>query len=42
MTPQEHRALKSEFWVLVFLVAVGLLVVFAEPLMDVIEMLVTR
>uniref|UniRef100_A0A6M3KSW6 Uncharacterized protein n=1 Tax=viral metagenome TaxID=1070528 RepID=A0A6M3KSW6_9ZZZZ len=42
MTPQEHRALKSEFWVMMFLLVVGLLAVFAEPLMDVLEMLVTR
>jgi len=34
MTPQEHSALRSEFWVMAFLVAVGLLCVFAEPLMD--------
>jgi len=35
MTPQEHSALRSEFWVMAFLVAVMLFCVFAEPLMDV-------
>lgn len=35
VTPEEHRALKSEFLVMLILLAIGLLCVFAEPLMDV-------
>jgi len=35
VTAAEHRALKDEALVMAFLVAVGLLCVFAEPLMDV-------
>ena len=34
VTAAEHRALKIEFWVMAFLVAVMLFCVFAEPLMD--------
>jgi hypothetical protein len=33
VTPAEHWALKHEFWVMAFLVAVMLFCVFAEPLM---------
>lgn len=42
MTPEEHSALKSEFLVMLILVVVGLVCVFAEPVMDALEMLVTR
>lgn len=42
VTEAEHSALKSEFVVMMFLLVVGLLAVFAEPLMDALEMLVTR
>jgi len=35
VTPEEHAALKSEFWVMVFLVAIMLLATFAEPLADI-------
>jgi hypothetical protein len=35
MTPEEHHALKSEFWVMAFVVAVMLFCVFAEPLADI-------
>jgi hypothetical protein len=37
VTPEEHSALRSEFWVMVFLVGVMLLATFAEPLMDLAE-----
>jgi hypothetical protein len=39
VTPAEHSALQSEFWVMMILVAVGLLCVFAEPLLDALEAL---
>jgi hypothetical protein len=35
VTPQENRALKDEALVMALLVAIGLVCVFAEPLMDV-------
>ena len=35
VTAAEHRALKDELLVMVILVAIGLVCVFAEPLMDV-------
>jgi hypothetical protein len=34
VTEAEHRALKDEALVMVILVAIGLVCVFAEPLMD--------
>ena len=34
VTEAEHSALRSELWVMMFLVAVMLLATFAEPLMD--------
>ena len=34
VTAAEHRALKDEALVMVILVAIGLVCVFAEPLMD--------
>jgi hypothetical protein len=37
VTPEEHSALRSELWVLVFLVAVMLLATFAESIMDWLE-----
>lgn len=34
VTKEERVALQSEFWVMALLVAIGLVCVFAEPLMD--------
>jgi len=34
VTPAELSALHSEFWVMALLLAIGLVCVFAEPLMD--------
>ena len=42
VTEAEHSALRSEFWVMALLVAIGILCVAAEPLMDWLEMLVMR
>ena len=35
--PEEHAALKSEFRIIVILLIIGILCVFAEPLMDLAE-----
>ena len=35
VTPAEHHALKIDFWVMAFLVAIMLLATFAEPLADI-------
>ncbi len=42
VTEAEHRALKDELLVMVIRVVVVILATFAEPLMDALEMLVTR
>jgi hypothetical protein len=42
VTAAEHHALKSEFWVMALLLAIGILCVAAEPIMDWLEMLVMR